>query len=194
MPRTPKKFKILRYLGTLRPQSIRITYLFRPIRIRSWTINFSNSLPWILAMGVWTGAPLFSVFTEAAEGEAAELEGVGEAKPAWLLESLRASKAHASLSCGLPMLVAAMASNSIRSMITDYRGCFSHMPFFTPKTFETLAKNAVRDSRSELFLSMAGTDSVKRQTRPSQAKKKVSFKLYYYCRNSKFSKEAEAAA
>ena len=33
-------------------------------------------------MGVWTGAPLFSVFTEAAEGEAAELEGVGEAKPA----------------------------------------------------------------------------------------------------------------
>ena len=60
------------------------------------------------------------------------------------------------------------------------------MPFLTPKTFETLAKNAVRDSRSELFLSVAGTDSVKRQTRPSQAKKKVSSKLYYYCRNSKF--------
>ena len=82
-------------------------YLFRPIRMRSCTINFSNSLPWILAMGCWTGAPLFSVLTEAAEG--LELEGVGDAKPAWLLESLRASNAQASLSCGLPMLVAAMA-------------------------------------------------------------------------------------
>ena len=33
-------------------------------------------------MGCWTGAPLFSVLTEAAEGEV-ELEAdVGEAKPA----------------------------------------------------------------------------------------------------------------
>ena len=60
-------------------------------------------------MGLWTPAPLDplgSFLIEAALG--LELEGVGEAKPAWLLESLRANNAQASLSWGLPMLVAAM--------------------------------------------------------------------------------------
>ena len=138
-------------------------------------------------MGVWTGAPLFSVFTEAADGEAAELEGVGEAKPAWLLESLRASKAQASLSCGFPMLVAAIICKRCKgsSSLTadDVEAVFAHAKDLRPLR---LWPRMQYDSRSELFLSVAGTDSVKRQTRPSQAKKKVSFKLYYYCRNSKF--------
>ena len=137
-----------------------IFYLFRPIKILSWTINFSNSLPWILAMGCWTGAPLFSVLTEAAEGEV-ELEAdVGEAKPAWLLESLRASKAHASLSCAwLPMLVAAIICKRCKgsSSLTadDVEAVFAHAKDLRPLR---LWPRMQYDSRSELFLSVAGTD------------------------------------